>query len=320
MYYFLGSLLKSAYLYNKAGVFLKIKFMADSASDISRNDAEIHNIEILPILIRMDGKFYRDFYDFTPHEYYRYLYGNWETLPTTSLVTPEKFLESFEKAYSDGYDGIIFSALNSRASGTYQSSEIAKKLFFETKRDREFKIEVIDSGLYAFLIGAVVIMGTKMHAAGTPYDEIVSFMRARFKRMRAYAVVYTLDFLKRTGRIDGIASVVGKMLDIKPLIFIGDGTLCSSDKVRGRRKSLQRMVDLVKRDIDEAADTLYIIRGDMDEETNEVVEMLKNELPGLKFEYSNIGSVIATHSGPNLLGIAFYRREDCEIPETGVNE
>lgn len=285
----------------------KIKFITDSSSDLSHEEAKEYEIEVLPILIIRGGETYRDWYDFTPSEFYAYL-AEWDKLPTTSQVPVEVFCEVFERAYKEGYDAVVAPLINSNGSGTYQGACIARALFFEEPRERDFVIEVIDTGVYSYLIGGVLIDAVKMSREGKDLPEIVDFLQRRYKKICAYAVVYTLDYLQRTGRINSVAGAVGKLLDIKPIIKIADGEINAVEKVRGKKRSAVKLLEMVKEAIDPATDTIYIISGDMEAETAEVTEQIKTMFPGYKMQRAEVGSVIAINSGPHILGLGFVRK------------
>lgn len=287
-----------------------IKLIADSCCDITKEEAKEYNIEILPIIMTRGETTIRDWYDIEPKEFYQSLY-DFEDLPTTAQVTPDEFLKAFERAYDEGYQGLVCSTMNGNGSGTFQSSCIAKNLFYEKPRDREFAIETLDSGIYSYMYGSVLIeAGKKILAGEDDVTALAAFMQERYRRTRVYAVVYTLDFLKRTGRINHFTEMVGKLLDLKPIIIIGDGRLDAVEKARGKRKSVQKMLDLVEGDMAEDCDTLYIISGDMPEEDEVVTELVHERFPDKKIIRRNVGSVIAVNSGPNIIAVCFLKGEN----------
>lgn len=287
----------------------RIKLIVDSGCDISIKQAKKYQIDVLPISIIWNGKVYRDFYDFDCKEFYKMMHEN-EELPNTSQVTPEMFLAAFHRAKEEGYKNIISISLNSNCSGIYQSSVIARDMFMENVANRDMRIEVFDSANYSYMYGAVVIDTAREIKKGTTVDELIPFIKDKIARVEGYAVIHTLDFLKRTGRISRINGIIGDVLDIKPILYLGDGELVAVDKVRGRHRSITRMIENVKRRIDPDQKEIFLMVADMEEEEKDTVKQLKELMPNVKTVRSNVGSVIATHAGPHIIGIGYYRRAE----------
>jgi ribulose-phosphate 3-epimerase len=273
----------------------KIKFITDSGSDLSKQFVEENNIDLLPIGIIMGDKSYRDWYDFSRKEFYKLLVDV-DHQPQTSQVTPEMFLASFNKAIDEGYDTIVCVCLNAKASGTYQSSVIAKALLMEDGTKAHIRLELIDSTTYAYLYGRQIERAVEMAKNGVSVDNMIRNLRERCENIRAYGVVYDLRFLIKTGRISKVAGFMGEILDVKPILAVGDSQMIVCDKVRGKKKVYGRIVEMVKKNMDPGNDELLLVYGDMETEAAEIRQVIRKELGDLPILESNIGSVIATHS------------------------
>lgn len=284
-----------------------IKIIADSACDITREAAQRWGIEILPLALCHEGQQYRDWYDFTPQQFYDKL-RQWDPLPTTSQVTPPAFLDAYQRAAAQGYDSILVVCLNAAASGTYQSATIAKEMLLDDPAYAHIQVEVIDSTTYAYLIGLHLEHAAQMAQEGQALSDIVHYLCDRYSRIQAYAAVYTLDFLKRTGRINGAAGFVANLLDIKPILRIGNREIRPVDKVRGKKKTAARLVQLVQQDIDPDSHELIIVHGDMPQELEQLRQLVAEAFPGFTVIESQMGSAIALHAGPHLLGLAFHKK------------
>ncbi|MGI6031378.1 MAG: DegV family protein [Eubacteriales bacterium] len=285
----------------------KIKLITDSACDLSREAAAHYDIQVLPLTIFHEDEQYRDWYDFTPPEFYKLL-DQWEVPPTTSQVSPTMFLEAFCKARDEGYEAIIAVSLNAAASGTCQSALIARGMFYEQEENCRIPIEVIDSTSYAYLIGFFLEQAAQRIEAGAAFQDVVDYLRERYSRVQAYAIVYTLDMLKRTGRINGATNFVANLLDIKPVLLIGNAEIRQVDKVRGRKKGVAKLVQLVKENMDPQEQDLLVVCGDMPEELEELKKALALHFPECRLHYSTMGSVIALNAGPRLLGVGFIHK------------
>lgn len=285
----------------------KIKIIADSACDITREAAQRWNIEILPLSLCHGLEQYRDWYDFTPQQFYQKLY-EWDPLPTTSQVTPPVFLEAYRHAVAEGYDAILVVCLNAAASGTCQSAAIARDMLLDDPACAHIQVEVVDSTTYAYLIGLHLERAAQMAQEGHTLSDIVNYLHDRYNRIQAYAAVYTLDFLKRTGRINGATGFVANLLDIKPILLIGNGEIRPVDKVRGKKKTASRLVQLVQQNIDPDSHELIIVHGDMPQELEQLRQLIAEAFPGFTVIESQMGSAIALHAGPHLLGLAFHKK------------
>lgn len=284
-----------------------IKIIADSACDITHEAAQRWGIEILPLSLCHGQEQYRDWYDFTPQQFYQKLY-EWDPLPTTSQVTPPVFLDAYRRAVAQGYDSILVVCLNAAASGTYQSATIARDLLLDDPACAHIQVEVIDSTTYAYLIGLHLERAAQMAQEGKSLSAIAQYLRDRYSRIQAYAAVYTLDFLRRTGRINGAAGFVANLLDIKPVLLVGNAEIRPVDKVRGKKKTASRLIQLVQRDMDPDNHELIIVHGDMPQELEQLRQLVAEAFPGFSVVESQMGSAIALHAGPHLLGLAFHKK------------
>ncbi|MEG0770392.1 MAG: DegV family protein, partial [Clostridia bacterium] len=210
----------------------KIKIICDSSCDIKKDFAVSNNIEVLPITIIFDDKEYKDYYDFDPDEFYKMLDENTGDLPSTSQVAPKAFIKAYEKAASEGYDEVIVITINSLASGTFQSSNIAKTLFLEENPDK-LKIYTINSKVYSCLISVGIRKAVEMIKEGKESEEICELLNNFYPKSKAVVAVGTLDNLIKTGRISKVTGAVGGLLNIKPIVEIANEKIDSIDKVRG---------------------------------------------------------------------------------------
>lgn len=284
----------------------KIKLICDSASDIKEEDAKKYNIEVVPLTIYHDGKEYRDRIDFNPEEFYDILDASKE-LPTTSQVTPEQFLNAYEKAYNEGYESAIAVCLNSSASGTYQSAVIAKG-FFEEKYGNKMRIEPIDSSTYTYLISAGVCEAGEMVKDNKSVDEILAFLSVFYSKIKAIVAVGTLEILIKKGRISSFKGLIGGVLNVKPIIKIADGQIRSVDKVRGNSAVVPKLLEYLENEMDESADFIYVIRCRDCPEFREAIEKLKEKYPNKRILEGNLGSLISLNIGTYVVGIGYISK------------
>lgn len=284
-----------------------IHIVTDSASDIPRNEVEQHNIEILPVFITHKDKTFKEFYDITPHEYYELL-SNSDEIPKTSQVSIEAFMQCFKNAKNNGYTHLLYISINSNGSGTYQTANITRDMFYE-ECGRDMVIEIIDSELYSYLYGKVTVDCAIKAKKGEDFDKIVEFAKESLSKNEAYLGVFGLKFLKKSGRISGGAAFVGEALGLRPISLVAKGDVAVCEKVRGDLNLCKKLVSKVKENCGNPQEkTVYLVHGLCEEEH---LEYMEKELLGVvkfkKVERRLLGAAITTNTGPHSVAI-FYNK------------
>lgn len=284
----------------------KIKLIVDTASDITAEDAQRLNIELLPVAITHGDRIYAEAFDMKKEEFWKILEES-EIQPTTCQITPDQLLSAFKKAHGDGYTHIIVVTINSTGSGMYNNCFLAKNLFVEEFGDA-LTFEIIDSHTYTYQYGRPCMIAAEMIQNGASFSETVAFIKDRLSRVEGYAPIFTLKFARRSGRISGAAAFVGEVMGFKPIMHIYDGGVQTNEKVRGDKNVLPRTIELVKkRAVSLSEQEIMLVFGDIDEKYKEEIrDAVKNELkPGSIFE-GKLGCSITNNCGPLVFGILFY--------------
>lgn len=224
----------------------------------------------------------------------------------TSLVNENKFTELFEKYLSEGKD-ILYIGMSSGISGTYNASVLAANSLKEKYPDR--KIVVVDSLSVSMGQGLLVYYAAIMKESGSDIEKIKNWLLLNRLKMQHKFTVDDLMFLKRGGRISATVAVVGSVLSIKPLLKVNDsGALVTEGKARGRKKSLDFLVDSLENACDLENQVLGVTHGDCIEDVNYLVDKIKS-----KYNFNNIivnyvDPVIGAHSGPGTLALFFMSK------------
>jgi len=283
----------------------RIKFITDSASDISVQDEQALNIQVLPFAVSFGDKTYFSRIDFDNDHFYEMLEAA-EALPTTSQITLFQYVEAFEEAYADGYNDVINITVNSEASGTYNSACLAAQLFYETHPEsaRVFRIRNIDSAGYTAMYGYATVEGAKLAQQGRNADEIEAFMRDWVEHCAAYFVPYTLKYASKSGRIPSAAAFVGELVGLKPVMRIFDHKIVTNDKIRGEKKIIPTLTRKTGDDMEPG--TPYIViygsnAADRDAMTAAMTEVV-GYAPAASYQ---VGAAIATNAGHHVVGVAF---------------
>ena len=281
-----------------------IAVLADSCNDIPQELLEKYQIYTLPLMINYKDASYRDRVDITPEQVYERFQ---EEIPKTSLPLPETIVETFAKIKADGFDQVIVSAISSGLSGTYQTI----KLLAEDIPD--MRIAVIDTLNIAIASGFVALYAAEQIEAGLPFDEVVTKTQAAVKKSTILFGVGTLEYLMKGGRIGKVSGILGSALNIKPIISCNeDGIYDTVAKVRGRKQSIQKLIDMTREKLGQHKNYyLSICHGDAYEEMLVMKDQLKDLVAGAKiYAEGQISPVLGVHTGPGLLGIGIMVLED----------
>lgn len=282
----------------------KVRIVTDSTADIPAELREKLGIETVPLKVSFGEESFIDGVTITPEAFYQKLVES-SIMPITSQPSPMEFLDMYKKLAEDDPETEIISIhLSSVMSGTYQSAVLAKSML-EDEEGNKATVHVVDSRSASYGIGAQVIAAAEAAAAGKSAEEILSLIEQVRRDTLIFFMVDTLEYLQKGGRIGKASALIGSLLNIKPILTIDDeGYVSSIDKVRGQKKALARIVELMNKDLANKAK----IRLKLAHVRNpEAAETLK-QLIGENFEVQScdnwmIGPVIVSHTGPGLVAI-----------------
>lgn len=285
----------------------KIKIATDSTADLPKQLRDELDISMLPLTIMIEDKEYRDGLDISPQEFYRILEAE-EKAPVSSQVPISSYVEFFEKTWHEGYTDLIHIAVNSKGSGTYQAGILAKNMFFEEHKEAEsqLQIHIIDSMTYSMAYGWAVVEAGRMAKNGATVDEIIARVMDWITNVRPLFVPLNLKCVKKSGRISAAAAFVGDALGLKPVITFEGGDAKIIDKVRGEKKAIKRLAELL--DTEQKKGTPYILVYGNNMEQYEKFREACIEVTGREpdLEYP-VGCIISVNTGPNMLGLIFRR-------------
>lgn len=280
-----------------------IKIVTDSAADIPKSIAEELDIEILPFMINIDGKQIVADKNLTPQEFYK-MVENCVEIPSTSQMSPADLEDIYRKIGAE--DTIIHITMSARGSGINNTSNLVAAQL----NDEGFDITVIDSGKFTMIIGDTVIKAAKMAMSGASKQEIIDFANENYARDTAYFLVDDLTFLKKGGRIKATTMAISKVLDIKPILFINDGLVEATRKVRGLKKSLSVLVDFIEERMENPEENeVMILDSDAPDKVEVIEEMIRERIKPKAITYAKIGPVITCHAGPGLVGVYFKHKK-----------
>ena len=284
---------------------MSFKLVTDTASDLPREYLEKYDIDVLSLAYIIEGDTYNWNAPMDEHEFYDKMRNG--SMPTTSQVNIEDAENLFEKLVEKN-DEILCLAFSSGLSGTYNSIAVAAQNVVEAHPDK--KIRVVDTKAASMGQGLMVEWARKMKEEGKSLDEVADFMEANFNKFGHVVVVDDLNHLHRGGRVSKATAIVGSLANIKPIIHIDDeGHLITIGKIRGRRKALAYLVDLMEEKMgDHVADnqTVFISHGDCLEDAQFVADEIKKRFGIEDFMINFVGPTIGAHTGPGIIALFFY--------------
>lgn len=242
---------------------------------------------------------YRDRVEIAPERVYQLLENE---IPKSSLPFTEDITQVIDDIISKGYTDVIFITLPSGLSGTNNMV----RLLMEDYKDK-LNIEVVDSLSLSLGLGFQVLECAKMARKTGSIQKALQKMRDVRNSMSAMYVVKTLEYLRKGGRIGKVEGTLGDLLDLKPIISINkDGVYYTLAKVRGRKKSIQKMVNYLIERYKDRAINIGIAQGMALEEADKLMIQLKKVLNVKEDFLVQISPVLGMHTGPGLLGVIAY--------------
>jgi len=282
----------------------KIAILTDSCSDVPQNLLERFHIYQLALSINYKDKSYRDRIDITPEEVYENLQNE---IPHTSLPSIGEINEVIGKIIADGYTQVIIPLISSGLSGTYNAIKTVCENF------KNIKTAVIDTKNIALGSGFLSIYAAQLVEKHLSFEEIVSKIEEKIIDSHMYYCLETLHYLVKGGRLGRVEGMLGSMLQIKPIIACDkDGIYYTVEKVRGRKQSINKLIEIVQEKIkDKKNYYLAISHGYAQEEADIIKERMQPYIVNAKlFIEGQISPALGVHTGPGLIGIGYFDLDD----------
>lgn len=283
---------------------MKIQILVDSACDLTEKHFNEYDIHMLPLTVHLNDEDFRDGIDITPKEVYDAMRDGAST--KTSQVSPQTFKDTFTK-YIEEDQPFVYLAFSSELSGTYQTAKMIEQEVKEEHPDAKF--EVINTKCASIGYGLVVLRAAQLASEGASLEEIVDLASYHAKHMEHIFTVDDLEYLYRGGRVSRTAAFVGSLLRIKPLLHVEEGKLIPIEKIRGSKRVLGRMIQVMEeRGTDFKNQTIGISHGDDLETAEKLAEMIKEKFGVERVLIEMVGSVIGAHSGPGTIALFFLNK------------
>jgi DegV family protein with EDD domain len=276
---------------------MTVKVVTDSTADLPPEIVKEYGITVVPLYVLFGNDMYRDGVDMTKDQFFERLLKD-PVHPSTTQPTPQDFVDIYEKLDPEN-DGIISIHIARKMSGTCNSADQAVQLM-----GKEGSIEVIDSQNVSMGLGLIVIAAAESARAGKSLQEIKGEMHQIIPNIRLLALFDTLKYLAKGGRIGKAKSMVGAVLNVKPLLILKEGEFSPFGQVRSRNKGIDQLLDYAKESsniVDLAI--IYSTTPDDAQALADRMDFFKG-----KARVCPIGSVIGVHGGPAVMGVTFREK------------
>jgi len=266
--------------------------VTDSTADIPRQWADDLGIVVVPLTVMFGTESFRDGIDLSPTEFLDRL-REAPTLPTTSQPPVTAFETVFRDARERGQD-VVCVTISADLSGTHNAARLAADAV-----DPE-RIRIVDSRAMTMQEGWVAIAAARRAREGASFDQVAEAAEAAISRARLYAVLRTLDYVHKGGRIGRAQQLVGSALAIKPILGVVDGIVTPVERVRTWKKAVTRVAELVT----PTPTDILVIHSDNLDDAQGVAAKLRQMYPDATIDIGWAGAAITTYAGPGAVGVA----------------
>ena len=276
---------------------MKTRIISDSAMDLLPEIKE--RVSVVPLKVHFGEEEYLDGVTIDHNTFYEKLTSS-SVLPSTSLASPEAFMKEFDKVKEAGDEAVVIT-ISPNLSGTHQSAKIASS-YYEN-------IYIVDSSSVAVGGGILVELAVKLLDEGLTAKEIAEKLEEAKSKIVVLALLDTLEYLKRGGRISKTTALAGTLLNIKPLMLVLDGKIEMINKARGLKAGNALILEEAEKagGIDFSLPCLVGYSGTTDKQMLKFKDFAAPTWE-TEMKYTTLGSVIGTHAGPGAVVLAFFKK------------
>lgn len=278
-----------------------VKIITDSTSYIPKEYVDKYDISIISLNVVLNDKSYREI-DLENEFFYEEMNKS-EEIPTSSQPSVEEFYSKFENIVKNG-DDLVGVFISSEMSGTYSTANLVKTMILENYPNA--KIEIIDSRSNCMQMGFAVLEGAKSAKEGLEIEAVAARIKKVILGSRFLFVPDTLDYLKKGGRIGGASALFGKLLQIRPILTVENGTTTVFSKVRTKKKAIDKIIETIEEDNKiRKIEGIIVHHINSENEGLELAQKLEDKL-NMHVKIQSIGPIIGLHVGPGSIGVAYY--------------
>ena len=278
---------------------MTIRIVTDSTCDLPQEIINRHTITVIPLNISAGDRSYLDGIDLSRAEFYARL-PQFSPAPTTAAPGPEVFRQTFERLADEGAESVLSIHISASLSATLNSAKLAAEQF------SRIPVTVLDSTQLSLGTGFLVEKAAQMAEAGRTMDEILSALQDSMKRTYVFAALRTLEYLRRSGRMNYAIAKFGEILQIKPLLHMNLGR-ATAHRTRTQKRAMERLLGWLS----EYApyEKLAILHAGVQDEAEELYRQVRSFFPQEEVLIVQITPVLGAHLGIGALGFACISKE-----------
>ena len=277
-----------------------VRIVTDSTADLSKEKASELGITVVPLTVFFGEEAYLDGVELDNASFYRKLTAS-KDLPRTSQPSPAAFQEAFQGLIDGGADAVLSIHLSSKLSGTYQSACTARDTLPESSR--KVPIEIIDSLSISAGMNYAIEQAARLAREGKSLEDLKAYVEDVLSHSKIWAVLDTLEYVRRGGRIGAASALLGNMLSVKPIVSLKAGEVVPVERTRTRAKAYARLAQILG-EIGETSEIEHVsIAQSNDEVGQQLCDALKSVYAGDVPVYP-LGAVLGAHTGPGTAAIA----------------
>ena len=273
---------------------MTVKIVTDSSCDLPAEIVQELGITVVPLYVRFGEEVYREQVDISLDEFYQKL-EHGPIHPVTIQPSPQDFVTAYQKVAPEA-DGIVSIHISSKLSGTCNSALQGKKLL-----EKDFPIEVVDSQIITVGLALICIAAAKMAKAGESLDSVVEEVKQMIPNIRLLALLDTLKYLQKGGRIGKAKALLGSILNVKPMITLKEGEVVPAGQTRSRSKGIERLFSFVESTSN--IEDLAIAYNTTPDEAQALAERLGSIFTKEAVRVIRLGTTLGVHMGPGGLAI-----------------
>ncbi len=292
----------------------RIKFIVDSSGDISPEDIQRYNLDIVPLNLIIDGEHYFDRIDISPTEFGERL-KTCKEVPSSSAVNPQAWYDAIEPYVKSGeYDTIVVTGVGTTVSSTLTAAVQARNLLREDypEQMKKINIEIFNSNISTIGFGVAIVKAAEMYEAGASYEKIKEFLVDWFNNVEVLFVAYSFELPKRSGRINTSSAYVGNLLNIRPIMIVKEGKFTLHSKARGDKKVADKLIDIMKERMREGSD-FFAMSGTHPTIVSEMETKLQAEFGKNLYRVSEAGPCMTLNGGWDMFCIGYLSYNYIEV-------
>lgn len=279
---------------------MAFRIVTDSTADLPAEVAGGLGITVVPLIVFFGDEAYLDGVDLDNVSFYQKLAAS-KDLPHTSQPSPAAFQETYQRLIDEGAEAILSIHLSSKLSGTYQSACAARDALAE--EGRKVPIEIIDSLSISVGMSYAIEQAARQARGGKSLEELKASVEDILARTHILAVLDTLEYVRRGGRIGGARAMLGNMLSFKPIVSLKDGEVVPVEQPRTRSKAYARIAQLLS----EMGPVERVSIAESSDEVGQQLSAAVKEVYSGEMPVYRLGAVLGTHTGPGTAAIALVK-------------